>query len=578
MCGGRGKLAAMGSSLSLCGFGGLFGTFIALLKTTDLDDAFAYKTPVVAVIRDRYLGFTKLFFIIGIIGYVGLWNFFWKKGYAIQGVVAPTIDVTVFTPLHIDSGYDFDYDCQFAYPDFVHGSTGNTSEQQWVLGLFETCGRDLASLPNASALPFCDTDDDESQDYYGGKLKCLWDSDLEIVHKISAWSVLVSTRSTRLLQENHGYEIGNTFVNDWLKVTGSNGREYYLAGIPEMVVDLQQTLDVENFDFQQSGSRMRGFLISRNEDYCNAIDFAESHDKYDPGKKYGIYEKMSLKLRTEYPKAKCFINLNRTNNCMILRQEAKSQGKDLNQLMRDNYECLADRFRMGTLFEVQPFDPNVVENETLGLDAINPLTNKTYRHGGVDMQLVIDYTNEDLYRITGEAFFTIMPTLVENSTAVVHTIEKQVVQQVYYRQVNTYYGVSLNIIPRSRRILQFSHSATLNVLTSAFLLLKVASSMVDTIMMSTCLFKWRAKLYKSVKYVRSKDFSDLGKEIREGKRSVDKINPLEHRRVSKDTEASLDVITEPKRTLSHDASQNMIAIGLALEMRERQTTTSEPRD
>ena len=59
----------------------------------DLDDVFAYKTPVVAVIRDRKLGILRLLFMTSIMIYIVIFSLILNKGYAELGSIASTLDV-----------------------------------------------------------------------------------------------------------------------------------------------------------------------------------------------------------------------------------------------------------------------------------------------------------------------------------------------------------------------------------------------------------------------------------------------------------------------------------------------------
>ena len=72
--------------------------------------------------------------------------------------------------------------------------------------------------------------------------------------------------------------------------------------------------------------------------------------------------------------------------------------------------------------------------------------------------------------------------------------------------------------------MRFTMAKLMGVLTASMVLFGVASSIVDSIMLSPRLFSWRAKLYESMKYVRSKDFSDL-KDARDRGEFGEKVNP-----------------------------------------------------
>jgi hypothetical protein len=180
----------------------------------------------------------------------------------------------------------------------------------------------------------------------------------------------------------------------------------------------------------------------------------------------------------------------------------------------------------------------------------------------------LSYTNEDQFWILTEddnVYFAISASPVPNSTSIMTEVKQKFDATLSFpffhqkRLVERKAGVTFNFLPLSRKVLQFSLTHLMGALTASLVLFGVASSIVDTLMLSPRLCTWRTKLYRSMKYVKSKDFSDLD-DARVLGELGEKVNP----RVSHSV--SVAAVGLGRNTREHDEHQFEQANALALSM------------
>lgn len=541
----------------LCGCSLIDDVSSYLLGERDLDDVFAYKTPVVAVIRDRKLGILRMLFMTGIFFYIIVYDLVMQKGYAELGIARSTLDIRFETPSsHFNCSSRLNLysniDAQFNLP------------QDELQLAFNSCNFS-DSVAHASSFPFCMQ---SSEAYPFEKKTCAVQYDeLETSERVSGSSFFVPTSLRTLYQRPVLDNTGNgghlamawvpdqTFANHDTPPLGFDVWRrggFFFPFVTDLVMVLSHTLQVVNFDLQRSSANMHGFLISHNREYCDSLEFADSKDLLEPNKKYphdaemanSIRDNNGLKLaNASTVNPLCLVNFNRSSECVDKRKTARRDGSDLNRIMKMSPDCFEDRIRVGSLF--QTLD-RTDDRENPVLNSLNPTRNETYRSTGMHMQVKLSYTNEDsvsLREPTGygdhDVYFTITASAVPNSTSTITKLKESFSPQnkISINGVNTPIpmlhqrrlverrtGITFDFIPISNRVMRFTFSKFMGVLTASIVMFGVASSIVDNIMLSPRLFSWRAKLYESMKYVRSKDFSDL-KDARDRGELGEKVNP-----------------------------------------------------
>jgi hypothetical protein len=529
--------------------------FGLILGERDLDDVLAYKTPMVAVIRDRKLGCLRMLFMTGIFFYIVVYELLMNKGYAELGIASSFLDVRFETP-------PSHFNCSSLLGDMYSSIDAQFNlPQDKLVPAFESCDFSDSIAP-VSSFPFCN----ESEAYYPNEKKsCAVQYDqLETSERVSGSSFFVPTSLRSLYQygiltKNTGGHFTMLWVPDQLTPNPLGYDVHRVSGfffpfVTDLVMVLSHNLQVINFDLQRSSANMQGFLISYNHEYCDSLEFADSKDLFEPNKKYPHDAEMAKSIRNNNalkprngtgtgPKPLCLVNFNRSSECVDKRKTARRD--DLNHIMKIDPDCFEDRIRVGSLF--QTLD-RTDDRENPDLDSLNPTRpNETYRSTGMHMQVKLSYTNEDSFILRepdiygdDDIYFTITASAVPNSTSTItkvkdsflptnkiHGLNGETMSIPWLhskRLVERRTGITFDFLPISNRVMRITAAKFMGVLTASIVLFGVASSIVDSIMLSPRLFSWRAKLYESMKYVRSKDFSDL-KDARDKGEFGEKVNP-----------------------------------------------------
>lgn len=424
-----------------------------LLRLTcgrDLDDYFAYRTPLVARIRDRRLGLLRLGLSVLIFLYIVFYQIIYMRGWAETGQITGTNRFSVQQP------------------------TVNSCDPD-----APSC---LPVIPDRSKFAYCQR---SNLSYVGHKLPCFVgdqgiqdDKGVESEHYIK-------TRSRQVQQ-----------------LYNSTAQRYYNRGRP---LDDAYTTDVESFtvlllhsffvtfgdgSLPTSGtsSSLHGWLHSRNSALCDRFPDAPEEDEYRPGTK------------RPYSNGECLINPNRTKKCL------------------DNIEpeeCGIDIFKLGDLLDAAPSEHPRLD-DVVRHSSSDP---ETYREGGMIVRLVISYDNRDgvfgflrekpVYRITVD----VQPKQTAKWVWSFNYFDTAAGRNDYARYLYTSHGLIFFVEHRNKSVYTFSFPALLMNITTSLTLIAIASTMVDTLMLSRiCGYR---HYYRNIKYQNTVDFSDLDSAIKQ---------------------------------------------------------------
>jgi hypothetical protein len=447
----------------------------------DLDDVFAYKTPVIARIRDRKLGLLRLFFSFLIIVYIGVYSIVANKGYARQGILRGNSRLAFRAPT-VDNCDPEERGCKF---DFT----------------------------NPNKLAYCAQ---SSLPYPGRKFPC---SQLLADQLVGGYGngnqYFFATRRQVDLKYKNVYE--GTMLPEYCEDDPDQDEpncpsHSYATDIKKFTLLFDHGFKSNGIDVTASSLEMKGTVISKNQQQCDGLDYDSTRTR-EPNT---VWKKWNG--------VQCEISPNKTTACLeALKRDNKYDG----------HECGYDIFTLGTVFEtVRPSLPHL---NSLGE------TNKTYRDQGMVMNIIVTYTNEETFFIKSIPSYTMEVATVPNQAAKWTSSELSFIggnntvagiRDALPVEVNTRSaGMKINVIFNDDKVFgAFDFATLLDNLTSALALIAVASIIVDFFMLSK--LSALRLYYSEVKFTNSVDFSDMSDYLKDNKHLSINSKMKEMRRMS----------------------------------------------
>jgi hypothetical protein len=507
-----------------------------------------HSTTPSVVIKDAKLGFLKFFFTLCIISYVGVYSFFFKKGWAAEAVVSASVQGHFLMP-----------------PAVKNCTVGKTSVDD------KTCfpysySNDLFNL----AFPYCTY---STQPYYNHTEYRTSEDGKRIIIDEYVYSdgngngrgkaiTCVGLDSTDLT-----VAVGDRtfFLSTWWKkrIDGFNefdpsklswsgrGNRYWKPGAPgtpeaeisigitspeNFTLVLDHSYHALNMDRDKHSNRMVGFISVSNQDLCdskqpanNGVDPYEPNTIFigDPSDLKGTYKN----LLDHHDDTKCLLNLNRTYECMVARNDKLTIYSTVHYdrlsdpvpldltFMRNTPSCYEDHYLIETLLLASWDGSNSYNSPLLDSPNMNPSDLKTclqennagtnelqvcngievdfspgelkylpkgievspfsrteptplpHRMTGLEVRLEVTYSNEATWWTSNDDKFTLRPETEKASSATYESVTMKFEGPATNREVIAKSGLRFSTIFQTKRVLQLDYTALLNVWVAGFLLL-----------------------------------------------------------------------------------------------------------
>ena len=414
----------------------------------DLDDVFAYKTPMIARIRDRKLGLCRLLFSFLIVCYIGIYNIIVLQGFAKQGILTGRSRLSLQAPT-IDS---------------TNGNTAGCNLND------PSC---LYNFQRPETLSYCSQ---SNLPYTGIKFPCSALKASQLATGLGSGNeyFLATKQQVHITSQHSLYKdrIGGVDYKAHLHPafciqSQTNCSKYAYATDPLQFTALfDHGFVSKGINITGESRRMKGVLISNNKELCTERSLAIA-DKTKQAN--GNIVRVPNEIWKEWDGYECSINPNKTSDCV---KNGKSCGYDI--------------FSLSILFDLLKQDGSEPNSLDIDADTEDPSTvqNKTYRDQGINMNIKVTYSNspnkpwiddEISYRIeidtvpqqTAKWEESITTFLTSNNSI------ESIADSTPIEITTASAGIKINVEFQDGKVLKWDPSTLLTNLTSALTLMAI---------------------------------------------------------------------------------------------------------
>ena len=510
-----------------------------------------HSTTPSVVIKDARLGFLKFFFTLCIISYVGVYSFLYKKGWAAEAFISTSVQGHFLMPpaeinCTVGQTSGDDKTCfPYSYSDFGRYGTENSRSSIYKLP-FPYCTPSVQPYYNHTEYNTSEdgqriiTDEYVYSDGNGngrGKANiCVGLDSTDLTVAVGDTTFFLATWWKKRIDELKKFDPSKL---SWSFVGGDRFwkprlfiLDHFSIGItsPEnFTLVLDHSYRALNMDRDKHSNSMVGFLSVSNQDLCdskqpanNGVDPYEPNTLFigDPSDLTGTYKN----LKDHHDDTKCLLNLNRTYECMVARNDKLRLYSTVHYdrlsdpvpldltFMRNTPSCYEDHYLIDTLLLASWDGSNSYNTPLLDSPNMNPSELKTclqeqnpgtqnniqvcngtedyffpdgrrvnssfsrkptplpHRMTGLEVRLEVTYSNEALWWTSNDDKFTLRPETVTGSSAKYESVTMKFTTPES-REVVTKTGLRFTTIFQTKRVLQFDLTALLNVWVAGFLLL-----------------------------------------------------------------------------------------------------------